>query len=141
MSFGWSVGDIAAAVSLVYNLIEALDTCDGVAGDYRKAVAFLRDLKQTLEPLHAFTVWNIYPTYGKQIEEQAAQIKEPIESFLKDVLKFEPSLGAKAKEGHHRHVLRKWQWHVVILKKVLALRKKIDAHMRVIDILLQRLTL
>ena len=141
MSFGWSVGDIAAAVSLVYNLIEALDTCDGAAGDYRKAVAFLHDLKQTLEPLHAFTAWNTYPNYGKQIEEQAAQIKEPIESFLKDVLKFEPSLGAKAKEGHHRHVLRKLQWHLVISKKVLALRKKIDAHMRVIDTLLQRLTL
>jgi hypothetical protein len=141
MSFGWSVGDIAAAVSLVHNLIQALDTCDGAAGDYRKAVAFLRDLKQTLEPLHAFTAWNTYPTYGKQIEEQAAQIKEPIESFLKDVLKFEPSLGAKAKEGHRRHVLRKWQWHVVMSKKVLALREKIDAHMRVIDTLLQRLTL
>jgi hypothetical protein len=141
MSFGWSVGDIAAVVTLAYNLIEALDSCAGAASDYRKDVAFLRDLKQTLDPLQTFTAWNTYPTYGKQIEEQAAQIKGPIESFLKDVLKFEPSLGAKAKVGHHRYVLRKLEWYVVVSKRVLALRKEIEAHMRVMDTLMQRLTL
>jgi hypothetical protein len=45
MSFGWSAGDIAAAITLLYNLDEALDSCDGAAGDYREAVGFLEDLK------------------------------------------------------------------------------------------------
>ena len=141
MSFGWSVGDIAAAISLAYRIIEALDSWDGAAGDYREAVSFLRALKRTLEPLQTYTAWTAYPSYGADIEEQVKQIREPVQKFLEAVVKYEPSLGAQAKKGHHRHVFRKLQWHVFVSKKVLALKKSIESHMRVIDTLLQRLTL
>jgi hypothetical protein len=141
MSFGWSAGDIASAIKLIYNLVEALDSCDGAAGDYRGAVSFLRDLKRTLDPLQTFTAWATYPTYGKDIGEQVVHIKEPVEGFLKAVLKYEPSLGNKAAEGHYRHIGRKLQWYLFMSKKVSTLRRKIESHMRVIDTLLQRLTL
>ena len=141
MSFGWSAGDIAAAITLTYNLIQALDTCDGAAADYREAVSFLRDLKRTLEPLQTFTACNANPAYGREIEEQVGYIKEPVGHFLTAVLKYEPSLGAAAKEGHHRHIFRKLQWYMFMSKKVLALRKKIESHMRIVDTLMQRLTL
>jgi hypothetical protein len=55
---------IAAAVTIAYNLIQALDSRDGAAGDYREAVTFLKDLKRTLEPLQTFAAWNAYPAYG-----------------------------------------------------------------------------
>jgi len=141
MSFGYSAGDIASALTLIYNIIEALDSIDGAASDYREAVGFLQALKRTLHPLQSYTSWHAYPNYGEQIKEQVVQIKGPLERFLKEVVKFEPSLGTKAKEGYHRHVLKKLQWHVFVSKKVLELRKKIKSHMRVIDTLLQRLTL
>ena len=63
-----------------------------------------------------------------------------MENFLAAVVKFEPSLG-NANDGHHRHVLRKLQSHIFVSKKILALRKKIESHMRVINTLMQRLTL
>lgn len=141
MSFGWSAGDIAAAITLAYNLIQALDTCDGAASDYREAVSFLRDLMETLGPLQTFTACNANPIYGKDTKEQVGHIKEPVEKFLAAVLKYEPSLGAGAKEGHHRHILRKLQWYIFMSKKVLGLRRKIKSHMRIIDTLMQRLTL
>jgi hypothetical protein len=141
MSFGWSAGDIAAAITLVYNLIEALDSRNGAAGDYREAVGFLRDLKHTLDPLQVFTVWDAYPTYGRDITEQVAYIKGPVESFLEAVLKYKPSLGTKAVAGYHRHALRKWQWYVCISKKVVTLRRNVESHMLMIDLLMRRLTL
>jgi hypothetical protein len=141
MSFGWSAGDLATAVKLIYNLIQALDSCDGAASDYREAVTFLRDLKRTLDPLQVFAAWHAYPPYAKEIEEQVAQIREPVESFLETVAKFEPSLGQKTSPAHHRDVLRKLQWHILISKRVVVLRKKVESHMRVIDTLMQRLTL
>src|ERR1700686_3578876 len=95
MSFGWSSGDIATAVKLIYNLIQALDTCNGAAGDYREAVGCLQDLKRTFDPLQTLAALNAYPSYARGIEEQVAQIREPIESFLKGVVKFEPALGGK----------------------------------------------
>jgi hypothetical protein len=70
MSFGWSAGDIATAVKLIYNVIQALDSCDGAASDYREAVSFLRDLKRTLDPLETFAAWKADPSYRKDIEEQ-----------------------------------------------------------------------
>jgi hypothetical protein len=141
MSFGWSAGNIAAAITLVYNLVEALDSHGGAAGDYRDTVAFLRDLKRTLEPLRTFTAWQTYPEYGREIGEQVEYIKEPIGKFLDKVLKYAPSLGAKAAEGHYRHILRKSQWYLFMSKKILNLRKKIESNMRIIDSLMQRLTL
>lgn len=44
MSFGGSAGDIATALTLVYNIIEALDDSASSHADYREAVAFLRTL-------------------------------------------------------------------------------------------------
>jgi hypothetical protein len=141
MSFGWSAGDIAAALTVAYNLIQALDSVDGAAGDYRETVYFLQHLKRTLEPLQAFTAWGTYPGYRADITEQVGHIKEPVEKFLAKVLKFEPSLGEKARGGHHRHVLRKLQWYMFMSNKVVSLRKKIESHMLVIDTLMQRLTM
>jgi hypothetical protein len=139
MSFGWSAGDIATAILVTYNLIQALDSADGAASEYREAVAFLRDLKRTLEPLQAFTAWDAYPTYEKDVGEQVAYVKGPIEEFLATVVKYEPSLGAKAKDGHHRHVLPKWRWYFFMSKKLQSLRRTIESRMRVIDTLMQRL--
>lgn len=141
ISFGWSAGDIASALTLVYNLIEALDSVDAATSDYREAVSFLQALKRTLDPLQAYSSWHAYPNYGKEIKLQILRIQGPLERFLQQAVKFEPSLEAKSREGYHRHVLRKLQWYVSMLKKVLELKKKIESHMRVIDTLLQRLTL
>jgi len=92
---------------LAYNLIQALDTCDGADGDYREAVSFLHDLTSTLEPLLTSTAHNANPIYGKDIKEQVGRIKEPVEKFLAAVLKYEPSLGAGAKDGNQRYIFKK----------------------------------
>lgn len=65
MSFGWSAGDFAAALTLAYHLIQALDSVDGAAGDYREAVAFLLDLKRTLETLAKCSDLAEYPSCGE----------------------------------------------------------------------------
>jgi hypothetical protein len=144
MSFGWSVGDIAAAITVAYNLIQALDDAHGAASDYREAVSFLGYLKRTLEPLHEFAAWGTYPAYGREIGEQVGRIKEPVGHFLAAVLKYEPNLGVKAERGWNRRMpasLRKLQWCIFMSKKVLSLKGKIGSHMRVLDTRMQRLTL
>jgi hypothetical protein len=141
MSFGWSAGDIATAITVIYNLVEALDSCDGSAAEYRDTVSFLQDLNRTLEPLQTFTAWNVYPDYGRDITNHINSIKEPVEQFIASILKYEPSLGAKAKQGHHRHMLKKVTWRLFMTKKVLGLRKRIESHLRLVDTLMQRLIL
>jgi hypothetical protein len=141
MSFGWSAGDIATAVKIAYNIYEALDSVQGAAKEYREAVYFLREMTRTLEPLKTFIACDAYPNYWKDIREQVDFIKEPVDNFLRTVLKYEPSLGTGTRTGHHRHILAKLKWHFFISKEVLDLKRKIQSHMRVLDSLLQRLTL
>ncbi|KAH7136742.1 hypothetical protein B0J13DRAFT_80496 [Dactylonectria estremocensis] len=141
MSFGWSAGDIAAAITLVYNVAKALDDCDGASEDYREAMAFLQGLNRSLEPLQAFTAWKAYPEYGEQISKQVEYIRDSINKFRDEVLKLEPSLGEKSRKGYYRHIPQKLKWHVLKSGKILRLKKKIASHMRVIDTLMQRLTL
>ncbi|KAN0108885.1 hypothetical protein V8E51_008627 [Hyaloscypha variabilis] len=141
MSFGWSAGDIAAAITLIIRLIDTLDSNDGAASDYREAVAFLGDLKRTLDPLRTFSAWITYPVYGRDIEDQAKQIRDPVKAFVAAVQKYERSLGAQASHGHLRNMGRKVQWSVFMSKKVISLKRKIESHMRIIDSLMQRLTL
>ncbi|KAH7146268.1 hypothetical protein EDB81DRAFT_934174 [Dactylonectria macrodidyma] len=141
MSFGWSAGDIAIAVKIAYNIYEALDSCQGAAKEYREAASFLKELTRTLEPLKTFTAWKAYPEYGKDIRDQVNFIKVPVDEFLRIVNKYEPSLGAGARSGHHRHIFMKLKYRCFIQKEVLALRNNIESHMRVLDSLMQRLTL
>jgi hypothetical protein len=144
MSFGWSAGDIATAIAVTYNLIQALDNAHGAANNYREAVAFLGDVKRVLEPLQAFTAWSAYPTYGEEIKKQLEQIRRPVQEFLTAVLKYEPSLGEKARRGWKRSLqttFLKLDWYIFMEKKVLSLRGKIESHMRILDTLMQRLTL
>ncbi|KAI0182974.1 hypothetical protein EV127DRAFT_487580 [Xylaria flabelliformis] len=98
MSFGWLAGDIVAAVTVVHNLIKALDSCDGAANEYRETVSFLHDLKRTLEPLQTFTTSDENPTLIQDIKKEVRRIRGPIEGFLSSISNYEHSLGAKAKK-------------------------------------------
>jgi hypothetical protein len=141
MSFGWSAGDIAVALKLLFNLVEALDSADGASRNYREAVGFLKDLTRTLTPLEKLKDYNAYPSYASEISGQLQHIKKPIEDFLSSILKYEPSLGAKAPQGRHQQICRKLQWYLWKENKVIALRDTIESHMQIIDILMQRLIL
>jgi hypothetical protein len=128
-------------LTLLFNLVKALDSADGAADNYRESVGFLQDLVRTIGGLSTLTALKAYPAYGGEITQQVAFIRDPVEEFVKAVKKSEPSLGKTAACGHHRHVWKKLQWYVVKEKKVLALKGKIERHMRIIDTLIQRLTL
>lgn len=67
MSFRCSSGDIATAIGLVIKVIKALDSGGGATKHYREATAFLQNLKDTLEPLQASTLFEAYPTYGELV--------------------------------------------------------------------------
>lgn len=139
MSFGWSVGDIAQAITLVVKVVKALDGVDGAGASYREAVAFLTTLKRTLEPLKSTSALRLSPEYSEEIQEIVDEIKGPIDHFLGLAAKFEPSLGAQSR--HHQHIGRKLQWRFKTSKKVAELRTSIESQLGILNSLLQRLTL
>lgn len=139
MSFGWSAGDIAAAINSIYNIAQGLDTANGAVGDYRNTVLFLKDLKRTLEPLQSCTAFNLHSAYAKDINEQVDCIKGPVSKYLEKILKYEPSLGSGVKGKWYSHIVRKLDWYLFMSNKTVKLREKIELRMRILDSLMQRL--
>lgn len=137
MSFGWSAGDIAQAITLVVKVARALDNANGAAEDYREAAAFLKSLKRTLEPLQTITSLHLSQSYNDEITEVVGNIKRPIEAFQTLAEKFESSLGVNSRwKGR-----RKLQWAFQTSKKVEELKDRIEDHMLILNNLLHRLTL
>jgi len=141
MSFGWSAGDIATAIGLILKIVQALGDADGATSDYREAVAFLANLKRTLEPLKTFSALDVFPAYGDEIKQYVDRIKKPIEECLEVAKDFEPGLGAHSKSGRHLNMGAKLLWRFKASKKVTKLRLTIEGHMLGLDSLLNRLTL
>ena len=143
MSFGWSAGDILAAIKFIIEVANALDATDGAAKEFREASTFLRDIKSALTPLQTFTALDTRPNYKADIERQVEAIKVPIEKFVEEVRGLQNGLGV-VKEGRLRHLQNipsKLKWHFYVSKRSLALQKEVGQHLQVIDALMRQLTM
>lgn len=141
VSFGWSAGDIAQAISLIVKIVKALDGVDGAASDYREAVIFLSSLQRTLEALRTLSVLEYSPAHKDDIEHAVRKIKDPINKFLALTSKFEPTLGTASHSTHYQHVGKKLQWRFMASKKADELKKSIETNLGILNSLLHRLTM
>ncbi|KAI9647472.1 hypothetical protein NHQ30_003857 [Ciborinia camelliae] len=139
MSFGWSAGDIAQAISLIIKVVKALDDGSGAPDDYRKAAIFLENVNHTLKNLHFFTTLGTYPSYGDEIRRQVENIRPPLEGFLDFMNKFESDLGSKAAPGWWRNISKKMLW--TFQQSHHKLKKEIKEHLLMLNNLLHRFTL
>jgi hypothetical protein len=161
MAFGWSAGDIFTAIKFIIDVASALDDISGARKEFRQSTTFLRNLDKSRAPLRTFTALDARPEYKADIEEKVDAIRRPIETFMTDVegmakklgTNMEPgaggSSGAGADRGGRRfpsfkslrHVGSKLEWHYFTSKKAIALQMEIEGHLRIIDTLMQRLTM
>ncbi|THV50000.1 hypothetical protein BGAL_0169g00110 [Botrytis galanthina] len=139
MSFGWSAGDIAQAISLIVKVVKALDDGSGAPDEYRKMAVFLENINLTLKNLHVFTTLGVYPSYGDEIRRQIEIIRPPLERFIKIMKNFEPHLGSNATPGWWKNIPRKMLW--TFKRSHHQLKKEIREHQCTLDDLLNRFTL
>ncbi|KAF5869633.1 uncharacterized protein Bfra_010830 [Botrytis fragariae] len=139
MSFGWSAGDIAQAISLIVKVVKALDDGSGAPDEYRKMAVFLENVNLTLKNLHVFATLGQHPSYGDEIRKQAENIRPPLERFLNIMKKFEPHLGSNATPGWWKNIPRKMLW--TFKHSHHKLKKEIKEYLFTLDNLLNRFTL
>ena len=142
MSFGWSASDLVAAADFLRKLAKSLHEIDGAPKDFREASSFLNSLSIVLRPLETFVPLESKPVYKSEIEREVKAIRNPVDKFISDVSKLQEDLGT-IKEGRFRHlnnIPSKLKWHFSISAKALDLKETIDRHLRIIDTLMQQLT-
>jgi hypothetical protein len=141
MSFGWSAGDIASAIKLVYQIGSALRDSGGAASEFQDSLSFLETLSLTLEHLSALEVVLSDSGFRGHLREQCDHIRVPLTEFLQNVgQRFGPALGANSTMNSVLAAPRKIQWAKSTSKKVERLQRRIAVPMTAVGLLLAQQT-
>lgn len=139
-TFGFSVGDFIAGISLVRKLIRALNDSTGSCASYRQLISELLDLDEALTGVSKL---RLDPTQTAQkiaLDHVASKCELSITAFLSQNTKFEGSLGfASGKpipSQKWQASLHKIQWALCKDSAIQALRTEIRAHTTTLNLLL-----
>jgi hypothetical protein len=139
MSFGWSAGDIVAALQLLHKVTIALKDTGGALSDYQDVSSFLNVLSVMLRHLKALQAAPLYPDLAKILELLCEQVRLPLLTFLEHIRSsFERDLGADSTRLKFLTARRKIQWALSTSKKVKDLREKIGGPIAAIGIVLSQ---
>lgn len=139
MSFGWSAGDIVAALQLLHKASVALKDTGGASSDYQDVSSFLNILSVTLQHLNALQAVPLDPDLAKNLQQLCEYIQGPLTSFRKRIhSSFQRDLGAESASLKFLATGRKLQWAFSTSKKVKALREKIGEPIAAIGIVLSQ---
>ena len=137
MSFGWSVGDIIAAIELVVTLAQALEEGANSSSQYCEVIRELYALEKALVDVKSLKL------EGEQYHRQVAffgatlQCRQTIDDFMRKIEKYQPALRKGGSGSWAMDALRKIQWSLCSQKDVDIFRASLNAHSSAIGIMLQ----
>lgn len=137
MSFGWSVGDIVASITLIAKISIALKESGGAKSEYQESIEFLVGLEVTLHNLRTIAPVLLPSSQDSILQVEIEKIVKPISIFFDRVQKLDASLGKESKRASWRAAPRKIQWAIQVSKEVKALRDSISVPIASLNILLQ----
>lgn len=145
MSFGWSAGDVIAALKLLNQIRVALKDSGGSRAEYQDEITFLDSLCLTLRTLGSVQSEALQPVVPENISRHVEHIGKSVEGFLRDIRsQFGPDLGhfpttrKRGLWGPSVSTFRKVQWALSTSKKVRALRDRICAELMSLQIQLSQ---
>lgn len=137
MSFGWSAGDLVAALKLLHQIGSALKESGGASSDFQDTLSFLQILSRTLEHLNVLHATSLDHQVAENLREQCGQIREPLSAFLDDVgRRFGPRLGIRSDCNKIFAAPRMIQWALSTSKKTKRLQDRIAIPITSINIIL-----
>lgn len=138
MSFGWSAGDVVAALQLLNKVRIALQDAGGAKSDYQEEAAFLDTVSTNLHALSTIDNGTLFPPeVGENIRKHALSIKGPVDEFLDSIRSsFGSTLGGFPTRPGVLSPARKLQWSLSTSKKVKALRLRIHEPLSLLQICL-----
>jgi hypothetical protein len=138
MSFGWSAGDIVAALKLLLQIVTALKDSGGASSDLRDALSYLQTLSRTLQHLNSLQAAPLdHQDIAENLREQCSHIRVPLQAFLDDVgRRFGSVLAVNTQRKRLSAAPRAIQWAVSTSKKVKQLRDRVAVPMTAVGLLL-----
>lgn len=137
MSFGWSAGDIVAALKLLHQIGIALRDSGGASSEFQDTLSFLQTLSRTLQHLNALQATLLDSDLSDNLREQCDHIRVPLTELLDDVgRRFGSTLGVNSIANRVFAAPRKIQWAVSTSKKIKRLQDRIAVPMAAVGLML-----
>jgi hypothetical protein len=137
MSFGWSAGDIVAALKLLYQIGIALRDLGGASSEFQDTLSFLQTLSRTLQHLNALQATPLDTGIVENLREQCNHIRVPLTELLDDVgRRFGPTLGVNSTANSVFAAPWKIQWALSTSKKIKRLQDRIAVPMAAVGLML-----
>lgn len=139
MSFGWSVGDILAALQLLNKVRVALKETGGASFSYQESSTFLDILAVTLQHLTALQNAPLDPDLARNLGRLCKQVQDPLLAFRDEIQgTFGRDLGAGSTRARFLTAGMKVRWALSTEKKVRALRERIGVPVAAIGVLMNQ---
>lgn len=95
-AFGWSAGDLIAAIGVIWTVCESLKSAGGASDRYQNSLAFLQGLHDTLTLLHNVNDLNPSSVDYDFLKSQINLVQKPVEKFTQKIIsRYEFDLGEK----------------------------------------------
>jgi hypothetical protein len=132
MSFGWSAGDIVAAIDTLITIGKALKESGGSATEFQNAIVFITGVGKTVTGIRTILQANPDLVWEADLAEQATNLKTAVEEFHKKVKKYDASLGIDTKRAKIKRIPKEIQFALV--GHVNELRVEVTQPQQVLDV-------
>ncbi|KAF5877196.1 putative c2h2 finger domain protein [Botrytis fragariae] len=85
-AFGWSAGDLAAAIGVLWTVCESLRSAGGASDSYQSSLDFLQGLHGTLKRLRDFNAVTLTPDDLTFIKSQLNLVQKPVDKFTQKII-------------------------------------------------------
>lgn len=113
VGFGFSVGDIIAAIELVVVIVDALQASGSATTEYRELIGQLASLENILRQLKSLSVNEGQYACLVGLHQEVAQCHQTIDIFWQGIRKYEPFLSNDGTRGGIANLKSAWakvQW-------------------------------
>lgn len=140
MSFGWSAGDIVAAISLVNRIISSIRNIGRAREHFQELVSELDGLQRALEEISSLANATDQMPEIAALKFASCNCGAALERFYEKIKPFEESLSSKA-QSKWKASPRMVRWELLVKKDVPELRTYLVAHVGYLNMRLSTATL
>ena len=138
VGFGFSVGDLITAIGLIKISIEAIHDGKAASAEYHLLETELESLGSGLNAVEKLSIDT--QTVEVAVEKAVHKCRHCIETFVKKIAKYQPSLGIGKHTSSLRLNFRRIQWVLCSKEDVATFRQQVARHASSINMLLTTLS-
>ncbi|TVY17790.1 Protein VTS1 [Lachnellula arida] len=128
MSFGWSAGDIVAAISLVNKITKSVSSAGGARDHFQELETELKGLSRALCEISDLANAPDQIPEIVALKFAACLCEDTLKRFYEKILPFDESLGSGSKTSRLKATPRMVRWELLVKKDVPEFRTYLVAH-------------